>query len=196
MAATEECCLRMVGEPQWSPDGKWLSYESHGEVGNVRTTNITLINVDTKEKRLVLEGDQAARYIQINWNMEWSPDSKQICFKGMLKSRTTEMAITEAAGSSKGFTVVTDAEVIEDFSWHPDGSRILMAKHSPEHAGPRLFICDPKTLTITLLESQPMDQKNVSGVWSPDGSQIVFSSTPNPKAVPWIQKGEREMSIP
>lgn len=106
------------------------------------------------------------------------------------------MAITNVEGSATGFAVITETEVVEDFSWHPDGNKILLGKHSPKHAGHRLFVCDPKTRDITLLESQPMDQKSVSGVWSPDGQQIVFSSTPSPKAVPWSQKGERGKSIP
>ena len=170
---------------QWSPNGKWLAYESRQRVANLLSSNITLIDVETKQKRTILNGDQASRYSQIFWNMEWSPDSSQICFKGKVKEGGTEMAITNVGGSLTGFTVITETEVVEDFSWHPDGSKIIMGKHSPEHAGHRLFVCDPKTREITLLESQPMDQKSVSGVWSPDGRQIVFSSTPNPKAVPW-----------
>lgn len=170
---------------QWSPNGKWIAYESHEIVGNAVSTNITLINVETKEKHTILEGDQANRYSQIFWNMEWSPDSKRICFKGKVKGEMNEMAITAVAGSSKGFNLITNSEVVEDFSWHPDGARILMGMHSPEHAGHRLFVCNPETKTITLLEIQPMDQKSVSGVWSPDGRQIAFSSTPNMQAVPW-----------
>ena len=88
-----------------------------------------------------------------------------------------------------------DEDIVEDFSWHPVGSKILMAKHSPEHAGHRLIVCDPKTRKITLFESQPMDQKSVSGVWSAGGRQIAFSSTPNLKPVPWFQNGERGMLI-
>ena len=81
---------------------------------------------------------------------------------------------------------MTSVEVVEDFTWHPDGSRILFSKHSPQHAGRRrLLVCDPKSREITLLASQPMDQQNVSGGWSPHGRRIVFSSTPDPKPVPW-----------
>jgi Tol biopolymer transport system component len=170
---------------QWSPNGKWLAYSTYERTGNSVSANITIIDVENKETRAVLEGEQATRYSQVYWNMEWSPDSRQICFKGKVNGFANEMAITNVAGSSMGFSVVTSDEVVEDFSWHPDGSRILLGKHSPAHNGPRLFLCDPKTLKITLLESQPMDHKNVSGVWSPDGSQIVFSSIPDPKAVPW-----------
>ena len=179
---------------QWSPNGKWIAFELREQVGNSITSNITIIDVETRQQRTILEGEQAERYSQIFWNMEWSPDSRQICFKGRVQGAGNEMAIANVEGSSKGFSVVTSDEVVEDFSWHPDGSKILMAKHAPQYPDSRLFVCDPKTLTITLLESQPMDQKNVSGVWSPDGSQIVFISTPKPKAVPWIQKGARKTS--
>ena len=94
------------------------------------------------------------------------------------------MAITNVEGSTTAFTVITVTEVEEDFLWHPDGNRILLSEHSPKHAGHRLFVGDPKTRDITLLESQPMDQKSVSGVWSPDGSRIFFSGTPSLKAEP------------
>lgn len=177
---------------QWSPNGKWIAYETRTRVGDLISSNITLINVETKQNRTILEGDQAERYSQIFWNMEWSPDSRQICFKGKVKGAGNEMAIANVEGSSKGFSVMTSEEVAEDFSWHPDGSRILISKHSPQHAGRRLFVCDPRTREITLLVSQPMDQQNVSGVWSPDGRRIVFSSTATPKAVPWESPKKRE----
>ena len=181
---------------QWSPNGKWIAFELRKQVGNSICSNITIIDVETRQKRAILEGDQAERYSQIFWNMEWSPDSRQICFKGKVQGAGNEMAIANVEGSSKGFSVVTSDEVVEDFSWHPDGSRILISKHSTEHAGRRLFVCDPKTREFTLLESQPMDQQSVSGVWSPDGRRIVFISTPDPKPVPWQSPKRFQSSEP
>lgn len=170
---------------QWSPNGKWISYETAPRINGKIEANIAVFDLTTKERRLLLEGDHAHRYSQIFWNMEWSPDSEQICFKGKRLDEKTEVAIVTVDGSSRNFRVLTTEPVLADFSWHTDGKQILMAMYSAEHSGLRLFNCDPATGKLKLRESQPMDQKNASGVWSPDGSQIVFIGTQDPHAVPW-----------
>jgi Tol biopolymer transport system component len=176
---------------QWSPDGRWIAYESRDfGVGN-SAANITIIDVKTKQKRRLLEGEHAKRYSQIYWNMEWSPDSRHICFKGGLTAQPpgaasdSEMAITDVAGSSHGFKTLTTARVQTDFSWHPDGRSILGSMNFPEHHGNRLFLCDLQTGKLSLLPTQPLDRKNVSGVWSPDARRIVFSSQRDPEPQPW-----------
>ena len=175
---------------QFSPNGKWVSYQSYERTPTTRSINITIIDVASKEKRVILEGDEATRYSSIYWNMEWSPDSQQICFKGRLASSSDsyEVATTSIDGSSKSFRILTKETTDTDFGWHPDGSRILLAKTSPKHlGGPRLHVCDLKTGEITLLETQPLDRPNHSGTWSPDGKQIAFVSRRNPEPVPFQQ---------
>ena len=117
--------------------------------------------------------------------MEWSPDSRKICFKGNVKDGGYEMAITAVDGSSSGFQVLTTENINSDFAWHPDGSSILVAKHSSEHAGIRLFLCDPSTAQFELLASQPLDQMNGSPAWSQDGRRIVFHSRPKQQPRLW-----------
>jgi Tol biopolymer transport system component len=180
---------------QWSPDGRWIAYESRQAVEGKPVANITIIDLQTKQKRLLLEGDHAKRYSQIYWNMEWSPDSRRICFKGDLAVPVTgassEMAITAVAGSSQGFTELTKANVQTDFSWHPEGRSILLSMRSPEHGGSRLFLCELQTGQMSLLPGQPLDQNNVSGVWSPDGRRIAFSSHREPKLQAWRSPPEK-----
>jgi Tol biopolymer transport system component len=174
---------------QWSPDGKWIAYESRQNINGQSVSNITIIDVKTRRKRLLLEGDHASRYSQVFWNMEWSPDSRRLAFKGNLRVPVTgaasEMALTAVQGSTRGFQVLTLAQVQTDFSWHPDGRRILLSMNSAAHGGNRLFVCDVPTGEISLLPNQPLDQHNTSGVWSPDGKRIVFSSQRSPKPLVW-----------
>jgi len=40
-------------------------------------------------------------------DMAWSPDSRQIAFKGSVRDGKTEIALTSVDGSSKGFRVLT-----------------------------------------------------------------------------------------
>lgn len=173
---------------QWSPNGKWVSYESKQRVDRVYAANITLIDVKTREKRQVLEGDLAKRYSQVYWNMDWSHDSSQICFKGNIRDGETELCITSVEGSSKGFKVVTGESVSEDFSWHPDGTRLLVSMAAEGYVGNRMYHYDLKTGEFTLLKTQPIEQLCFGGVWSPDGKRIVFSSRKNPVPLPWKPK--------
>ena len=172
---------------QFSPDGKWVAYQTYERTNNGRFANITLIDVVTKEKRVLLEGEPAEKYSQIFWNMEWSPDSRRICFKaGLLSGSSYEVAVTSTEGSSRGFRVLTTETTDNDFGWHPDGTCILLGRHSPQHGGMRLFVCDPETGGSELLESQPLEMPNHSGVWSPDGRQIAFVSHKPPQPTPWL----------
>ena len=170
---------------QWSPDGKWIAYESRGRVDGRFASNVAIVDIQSKETQELLKGEQASRYSQIYWNMEWSPDSQQIVFKGRLTDGTFETCITSLDGSDKGFKVLTTDSVDTDFGWHPDGKSILMSKHSAAHSGKRLFVYDLSAGKFSLLETQPMDQINTYGVWSPDGKQILFNSRRLPEPILW-----------
>lgn len=170
---------------QWSPDGKWISYESRGRIDRRFAANVSIVDVETKETRQLLEGEQVGRYSRIYWNMEWSPDSRQIVFRGELSDGSFETCVTSVEGSSQGFKVLTTLSVGTDFGWHPDGKSILMSLHSAEHSGNRIFVYDLTTDELTLLKTQPMDQHNDHAVWSPDGAQIVFSSRRKPEPMLW-----------
>ena len=170
---------------QWSPDGKWIAYESRGRVDGRFASNVAIVDLKSKETKELLKGEQASRYSQIYWNMEWSPDSQQIVFKGRLIDGTFETCITSLDGSDKEFRVLTTDSVDTDFGWHPDGTSILMSKHSAAHSGKRLFVYDLSAGNFSLLETQPMDQINTYGVWSPDGKQILFNSRRLPEPILW-----------
>ena len=164
---------------QWSPDGRWIAYGSTNRLPEGGSAaNLTLIDVDTREKRLLLEGEQAARYSHIQWNMGWSPDSREIIFKGN-HCNGSEAAITSVDGSSTGFRVVTSKTVSGDFCWHPDGRSILFAR------GGKLLNYDVETRQIQQLPGQPLGQPNGCAVWDSTGERIVFQSTPKTQSLPW-----------
>ena len=99
----------------------------------------------TNEQRTILEGDHAKRYSYISHNMGWSQDSKRVCFKARHRSNGKhEIAFADVAGSSNGFQVLyeNEAETNADFSWHPDGKRILFSMNEPTLKGSRLFTLD------------------------------------------------------
>lgn len=181
---------------QWSPNGKWVAYQSRERVNGQSQTNITIIDVRTLDKRILLKGDDASKYRQIYWNMEWSPDSRQICFKGDV-SGGKEVGLASVDGSP--VRVLTTANVYEDFAWHPDGSKILMSgpllqlggtdsNSAYSSKGYRLYQFDLKSGQMALLPHQPMDRDSNSASWSPDGTQLAFVSRALPGPVRWTSK--------
>ena len=161
---------------QWSPDGKSIAYHLVGPVDGSESINLATFDIKSKEKRMLLEGDQAQKYQGMYWNMAWSPDSRQIAFKCLTKDGKSEIAVTSVDGSSKDFRVLMTENIDPDLAWNPDGKGILFAKYSRIHSGKRLFVYDLATSEVSLLENQPMDQDNSHGAWSRDGQRLVFSS--------------------
>lgn len=165
---------------EWSPDGRWLAYgSSNRSPTGVFAGNLTLIDVNTKEKRLLLQGDPAERFTNILWNMAWSPDSRQIIFYGNRRNGGSQTAIVSTEGSNKEYRVVSDGDISANFSWHPDGSRILLSK------GAKLHIYDVATGQTQLLPGHPPEPPNAGGFWDATAKRIVFVSAPKSESIPW-----------
>jgi Tol biopolymer transport system component len=161
---------------QWSPDGRHIAYGKSG--------NILVYDLETRSQRAILVGDQASRYSSVYWNLGWSRDGRRVCFKG--RSRTGgryELAVADVAGPSPEFSVLfaDSQEMIADFSWHPDGRRILFCMRGT--GGLRLFTVDrTKSERPELLPGQPMFHSITGADWSPDGKRVAFSSQVLPDA--------------
>ncbi|WP_158520965.1 DUF1583 domain-containing protein [Fuerstiella marisgermanici] len=185
---------------QWSPNGKWIAYESRHRTEGRSQRNITIIDVETKQKRQLLKGRDADRFRHILYNMEWSPDSSQICFKGIV-SGGQEVCIVNVADSA--VRTLTTANMGPDFAWHPDGRTIMMwgvlsvlggaeagATHSMK--GNRLYQFDLESGELKLYPGQPMNQDNSGPAWSPDGKRLAFCGKQFPGPVRWTEmKAER-----
>jgi hypothetical protein len=59
---------------QWSSNGRWISYAAYDQGG----ANVAIIDLKSRERTLLLEGDHATRYSRIDHNMEWSIDASEL----------------------------------------------------------------------------------------------------------------------
>ena len=157
---------------QWSPDGKRIAYYSG--------LKIMTYDVESGETRQVLSGD-AHGYNQIFWNMTWSPDSSQICFKGAKPDGTEELALVDAGGAEFGFKVRWSGKGLStDFAWHPRGDRIVIALRRPETQRLHLFEVDPDADDPPALVAGQDENLNHFGMcWTPDGEQLIVVSGEN-----------------
>jgi Tol biopolymer transport system component len=155
--------------PVWSPDGSRIAF---GGGQDYDTTALTVANADGSGSRTL--ADRALR-----GTISWSPDGAQIAYIG--ESDIGEnVYVVNADGTN-------DHEVIEGWwtsvSWSPDGSTLLVSGHpmtdtnSFSEEGYDLYTARPDGSSLEPVAT--LDGYEHFGAWSPDGTQILFTSGPS-----------------
>ena len=168
--ADEELIDRQGWAIQFSTDGLHIAYVKRG--------NIMIQNLATGEKRSVF-ANGTSPYRSIEHNMEWSPDSRRICFRGHRSGGAVDIGIITATGDDPKLHVCCDGKLaLPDFAWHPDGKRFMFPQNL---AGQKCQIyevdpdSDAKSAPVRYPE-QPKDQNNSGLCWSSDGKLFTYVS--------------------
>lgn len=123
--------IRTVGDPQRSPDGKWIAYTlSTTDVEkDKRDTDIWMVSFDGSQNiRLTFSPDSES-------SPRWSPDGKYLAF---LASRGDDDAkklgsqvwlLNRAGGEAQQLTELKGG--VSDFSWSPDSTRLVFVQDDP-----------------------------------------------------------------
>ena len=193
--------LRVVGDPQLSPDGAWVAY-------SVVTVDSAKDKSDTDVWMSSWDGTQTIRLTsspESESSPRWSPDGRYLAFvSGRQEGKGGQVWLLDRrGGEAQRLTMVKGG--VSDFAWSPDAKRLVLVldeetdsiarKDTAEHKTPKpividrynfkrdvagylgtkrthLALFDVAAKKLDTLTSELHDDDSPS--WSPDGQRIAF----------------------
>ncbi|PYR03244.1 MAG: hypothetical protein DMF97_02430, partial [Acidobacteria bacterium] len=142
------------GDPQWSPDGRWIAYRGRA----AGKTGLVVAHPDGSETRFVAEMTGTnAPLPGTGRTVAWSPDGRQIAFV----SSTPGPETAEADG---------DPMVITRYLYKPDAAEGLT--HFNDNRRLHIFVVDLASLRVEQLTNGNFYEHSID--WSPNGQELLF----------------------
>src|SRR5437660_757595 len=112
--------LKAVGDPQLSPDGRWVAYgvTEYSLKDNRGTGRIWLAELVTGQTRRLTEGPGSDR------QPRWSPDGTTLAFVSTRQNGPQLWVLSIAGGEARRVTSLADG--VSDPVWLPDGKGLIV----------------------------------------------------------------------
>ena len=148
--------------PAFSPDGRFVSYESEGDIWSV--------SLDTGVMRRLTTNASADR------SAAWSPDGREIAFVSARWGRSRVYAM-DSRGERHGLREVTaDSFSGSNPVWSPDGAFILLTAADGEHFYSRGVYRVPAAGGPAVRLTPADNSRNGWPSYSPDGRRVAYVS--------------------
>ena len=162
------------GQPSFSPDGKWIAYES-----DISANGIWLMRSNGTAQRRVTRNPFRGDECGCDTDPNFSPNGKLITFV-RIKKDGRQQALFAVRPNGTGLRQVTPYswEVAIKHDWSPDGKLIVLTTNAD-------LVRPTQSANLVTIRPDGSGMKNLTGFtggtenafagsFSPDGEQIVF----------------------
>jgi len=177
------------GAPSWSPDGRWLAYESY--LGENSGLDIFIRPLDGAQEPIQLTDDPGA-----DFDPSWSSLGRQIAFVST-RSGENDIWVADLDKADQRFTNVSrnNRQIESHPSWSPDGSQLVWSAIG-QNGMHELYLWSSGS-------SERFNNKPLlvgSGnwpAWSPAGNALLtLLSTPNQEFITGYGFPEKTVTLP
>lgn len=164
----------------WSTSDKYIAW------ANGR--NIRLMDLKTDDETDLFTVAESGRLRQVFWNMSWSADGRFIAAKASTTDGKEQVIVADTEERNGFRTIYSGRGINADFSWSPDGTRVLFSARDGQANRHQLYAirrtADPGD-PVEPLVTPPEGWTILDCDWSPDGKRIVCSVLTPPKPMEW-----------
>ena len=157
------------GFPSWSPDGKWIVFQSNRDWDNPRNTEIYVMDADGGNQQRLTENPNEDE------SPSWSPNGKQIVFSSVREGHFNYEIYVMGADGGNQRRLTENLKNDWDPSWSPDVKQIAFASdRKGDLENFEIYVMDADGGNQRRLTENRVDDWDPS--WSPDGERIAFMS--------------------
>ena len=172
--------LQIDRNPVWSPDGRHLYWTRV----DAEASTIWRARVDERSGRVLGEAEPFPLAASVVERISFASDGRRVAYESVLsESNAWRAAFDPVAGAVRGAPtqVTTGSRLWDDGDVAPDGRLLLGLSRGGLHVGDSL---------AGGLRVVPGARADRTARWSPDGSQIAFTSGRSGNAQTWIVKAD------